>query len=370
MPPGLVLVSLSRFAVETRQRFCGDRGMGRSFHVVRPLEPPLEEVEDRLMTLPRGRAVIVERPEPRLLLICEGQARLGVDGGELGLVQRGDIVVVPGPVRLAYRPVAGTSPARLHVFRIQFAPAALACDPGTGWLRPAATGDEEADFRLFVRNRFSRVRHLVRAQDPAIHTLLQALRRDAGHPTAGFRHRVSARARLLVTLIGEQVAAQGAGAPRPLESTRYCWISEQVKEFLLSNANQPVMLKDVARHLRLSPEHLARVFRRDEGTTIRRFLQDARIDRARSLLAAGELSVDEIAREAGYSSSTLFCRNFKRATGVTPASYRVSGGGHRSFSPSTVRTDGGGAPAPPPAANIKNSPKLSARADDRAVRVG
>jgi AraC-like DNA-binding protein len=311
--------------------------MGNSFHVVRPLEPPLAEVEDRVMFIPGGSELVVERPEARLLLVCDGWVRLGVDAQAIGEIGSGDIVVVPGPSRLVYRSLHERTESRLHVFRIDFDPSQFTCDPVNGWLIPIGGRHEETDFTVFIQNRFSRLRHLVRGQTPAIHALLEAIRHDADTEAPGFRHRVSARTRLIVALIGEQLARLDTGAPLRVAQSRHRWISEQVKEYLLTNASQPLTLEHVARHLRLTGEHLARVFKHEEGMTIFDFLRNLRIERAKALLASAQLSVDEIARDVGYTSSTLFCRNFKRTTGVTPTIYRERGGGRRTFSASIVR---------------------------------
>ena len=289
------------------------------------------------MFIPGGSDLVVERPEARLLLVCDGRVRLNLDSEVIGEIGPGDILVVPGPSRLVYRSIQDRAESRLHIFRIDFDPTQFTCDPVTGWLLPIGSRHEETDFTVFIQNHFSRLRHLVRAQTPAIHALLEAIRHDAEIETPGFRHRVSARTRLLVAMIGERLAGLDAGVPMRVEQSRHRWISEQVKEFLLSNAGQPMTLEHVARHLRLSAEHVARVFRREEGTTIFVYLRNLRIERAKTLLASAQLTVDEIASEVGYSSSTLFCRNFKRATGVTAGTYREKGGGRRSFSASTVR---------------------------------
>jgi AraC-like DNA-binding protein len=289
------------------------------------------------MFIPRGSELVVERVEPRLLFICDGNVRLDVDTQAIGEISPGDIVIVPGPARLVYRAIAERRESRLHTFRVQFDPSRFPCDPATGCLQPTSAKDEETDFTVFIQNHFWRLRHLVRAQTPAIHSLLEAIRHEAEGEAPGFRHRVSARARLLVAMVGEQLARLDAGVPLRVEQPRHRWISEQVKEYLLTNASLPLTLEHVARHLRLSAEHLARVFRREEGLTIFDFLRNLRIERAKALLASAQLSVDEIAREVGYSSSTLFCRNFRRATGLTPLTYRERGGGRRSFSASTVR---------------------------------
>ena len=311
--------------------------MGKSFHVVRPLEPPLAEVEDRVMFIPGGKALVVDRPEARVLLVCEGRARLEVGAQVVGEIGPGDIVIVPGPSRLIYRSLQERASSRLHVFRVEFDRAQFSCDPATGWLLPIGGRHEESDFTIFIQNHFARLRHLVRAQTPAIHALIEAIRHDAEQETPGFRHRVSARTRLLVCLIGEQLAGLEGGVMLRVEQSRHRWISEQVKEYLLTNASQPLTLEHVARHLRLSAEHLARVFRREEGMTIFDFLRNLRIERAKALLASAQLSVEEIATQVGYTSSTLFCRNFKRTTGLTPITYRERGGGRRSFSASQVQ---------------------------------
>lgn len=311
--------------------------MGRSFHVVRPLEPPLAEVDDRVMFIPRGSELVVDGQDARVLMICDGRARLRVDARPIGEVGPGDILIITGPCRVGYRAGQERAETRLHVFRIVFDPSQLTFDPATGWPTRLGRRHEETDFTVFIQNHFSQLRHLVRAQTPGMHELLEAIRRDAEGETPGFRHRVSARVRLLIALIGERLAGLDGPVPMRVESSRHLWISEQVKEYLLSHANEPVTLEAVARHLRLSAEHLARVFKRETGSTVFAVLRDIRIDRAKTLLASSRLGVHEVAREVGYSSATLFCRNFKRATDVTPTEYRARGGGRRTISGSSLR---------------------------------
>lgn len=263
--------------------------------------------------------------------------RVTVDAQTLGEVGPGDILIVMGPGRQVYQPAQNRAMARIHFFRIVFDRSQLTLDPQTGWPTPLGSRHEETDFTVFIQNHFSRLRHLVKAQTPAMHALIEATRRDAEGETQGFRHRVSARMRLLVTLIGERLAGLDPRMPLRVVQSRNVWICEQVKEYLLTHASEPLTLEDIARHLRLSAEHVARVFRQEEGKTIFDFVRELRIERAKTLLASAQLSVHEIASEVGYSSATLFCRNFKRATGITPATYREKGGGQRSFSASRMR---------------------------------
>jgi AraC family transcriptional regulator len=51
-----------------------------------------------------------------------------------------------------------------------------------------------------------------------------------------------------------------------------------------------------------------------------------RLEKAMADIAAGKLSLAEIAFKAGFSSQASFTRAFYRATGLTPGEYRAHRG--------------------------------------------
>jgi transcriptional regulator GlxA family with amidase domain len=51
-------------------------------------------------------------------------------------------------------------------------------------------------------------------------------------------------------------------------------------------------------------------------------VQNLRIEEAKRLLEAEEISSDEIAPLTGYENAAFFRRLFKRSTGLTPGQYR------------------------------------------------
>jgi transcriptional regulator GlxA family with amidase domain len=67
---------------------------------------------------------------------------------------------------------------------------------------------------------------------------------------------------------------------------------------------------------------LKRRFKAATGTTLIAYLQNLRVEEAKRLLEAGQMPVDEISEEAGYSDTSFFRRVFKRLTGLTPSHYR------------------------------------------------
>ena len=71
-----------------------------------------------------------------------------------------------------------------------------------------------------------------------------------------------------------------------------------------------------------SQEYLTRATQRFYGKTPMQIINEIRIDFAKKQLELTNYSVTDIAFEAGYSSSSLFIKNFKRLTSFTPKRYR------------------------------------------------
>lgn len=72
----------------------------------------------------------------------------------------------------------------------------------------------------------------------------------------------------------------------------------------------------------VSERHLVRMFRVQVGMTPARFVERARLEAAKVLLATGDHNQEVVARRAGFGSSDTMRRTFRRALGVSPSSYR------------------------------------------------
>jgi AraC-like DNA-binding protein len=81
-------------------------------------------------------------------------------------------------------------------------------------------------------------------------------------------------------------------------------------------------LDRMAREACLSRYHFLRSFKRQFGDTPHRYLTRRRMERARELLRAGELSVTEVCFEVGFESLGSFSSLFSRVTGESPDTYR------------------------------------------------
>ncbi len=71
-----------------------------------------------------------------------------------------------------------------------------------------------------------------------------------------------------------------------------------------------------------SQEYLTRAMQRHYGKTPMQVINEIRIDFAKKQLEITNYSVTDIAFESGYSSPSMFIKNFKKMTSFTPKRYR------------------------------------------------
>jgi AraC-like DNA-binding protein len=86
---------------------------------------------------------------------------------------------------------------------------------------------------------------------------------------------------------------------------------------------KPLDVPAMARAALMSPAHFSRQFRAAYGETPYSYLMTRRIERAKTLLRRGDLSVTEVCFEVGCTSLGSFSSRFTELVGESPSSYRV-----------------------------------------------
>jgi AraC-like DNA-binding protein len=105
---------------------------------------------------------------------------------------------------------------------------------------------------------------------------------------------------------------------RPEVFQRLC----QARETLTGDQEVAPSIEMVARSAGISPFHFIRQFEALFGSTPHQLRIRDRLDRARRLLAMGELSVTAVCMEVGFSSLGSFSDLFNRRVGEPPSSFR------------------------------------------------
>jgi AraC family transcriptional regulator len=98
----------------------------------------------------------------------------------------------------------------------------------------------------------------------------------------------------------------------------------RVAERVTSSASRP-SVTELARLCELSRHHFMRAFHLSTGLTVAKYVEAARVSRAKTLVVASDRPLHEIAASLGFSSAAAFSTVFRRATGRSPSDYR----GHR-----------------------------------------
>ncbi|MBR5507961.1 MAG: helix-turn-helix domain-containing protein [Clostridia bacterium] len=85
---------------------------------------------------------------------------------------------------------------------------------------------------------------------------------------------------------------------------------------------EPISLDNLAANVNISPQYLCKIFRKDTGITISQYINEMRLNHAKSLLKMSSLSINEICIKSGFNTSEHFTRAFKKRFGISPSQYR------------------------------------------------
>ncbi|MDQ8704609.1 helix-turn-helix domain-containing protein [Streptomyces sp. LHD-70] len=94
------------------------------------------------------------------------------------------------------------------------------------------------------------------------------------------------------------------------------------RTWALARLHEPIQLRDLAEQEAMSVRTFTRRFREEVGVSPGQWLTRQRIERARHLLESTELSMDQVAHDAGFGTAQSLRQHLQSALGVTPTAYR------------------------------------------------
>jgi len=97
---------------------------------------------------------------------------------------------------------------------------------------------------------------------------------------------------------------------------------QRVVDFLAEHLDEALNLETIARVAHFSPYHFHRIYRGLLGETVNDTVRRLRLYRSAVDLLDRDISVERIARRAGYASQAAFTRAFRAEYGEPPAHYR------------------------------------------------
>jgi len=131
--------------------------------------------------------------------------------------------------------------------------------------------------------------------------------------------------------------------PRLLRPPRAEWYASvrKARAFIDEHFAEPLDLDAICREAHFSRYHFLRLFRSAFGVTPHQYLTQKRIEKAKVLLAANEVSVTEVCFAVGFQSLGSFSTLFQKHAGRSPQQYRLLMFARRKFIPQCFLTMSG-----------------------------
>lgn len=97
---------------------------------------------------------------------------------------------------------------------------------------------------------------------------------------------------------------------------------EAARELMQRRYKEPLQLEQIAKAVHMSACHLARVFRRQTGVPVHRYLMHLRLRAALEAASEGATDLSALAFEVGFASHSHFTAAFRKEFGTTPSALR------------------------------------------------
>ncbi len=118
------------------------------------------------------------------------------------------------------------------------------------------------------------------------------------------------------------VADERLLVPEPPEGLP-AWSLRRAIEHIHRHLDRDLKLLDIAAVVGMSQSHFSRLFKQALGISLRQYIIQQRIERAKYLLKQNlSLPISEIALQCGFANQSHFTKSFRQSTGLTPKAYR------------------------------------------------
>lgn len=271
-PWGCTVVSVGRFKVERGSPY-----------------PPLRHPDDYHFTWERGR-----------ILQSFAFVWISAGGGTFeSFSTTGTRRVGPGDVLVLF-------PGEWH----RYAP-----DPKTGWTEHWIVAQGAAFGRAREQGR-------LRAEEPVAKVPDEAAWKQTFDLLTHWSSRGALEHQNLLSTLSTHLLAQLVQPARNTPGAESGNLMGRARMLLTERCGENLDMETVASELGLGYSLFRKRFREETGVSPKRFQQEARMQRAREILANSAIPMKELAERLGFHSAFHFSHQFKEAVGVPPSEWR------------------------------------------------
>lgn len=234
-----------------------------------------------------------------LAYVTSGETSAVVDGTEIRLC-RGDIcLIMPGEIHS----FSSEAPNELYIMKFSV----------------------PAEFLSIRTERKLTEHHLCY---PKFHAIIKTIAKEDKERNNGYRYAVRAQTEQLQLEIIRALHTSYISENETKETTKKIALLRRVCRYVEDHYTQSISLDEIARHCHYSKYYFAHMFKEITSTGFSAYLMAFRLEKARSLLEAGE-SITDAALNCGFNSLRSFHRGFRQHYGTSPLSYQKENHGQQ-----------------------------------------
>lgn len=109
------------------------------------------------------------------------------------------------------------------------------------------------------------------------------------------------------------------------EYSRNDYVINRIKSYIAANySDSALSVQSITQSLNLNNSYACSHFKKHTKMTINEYISRMRLNEAKRLIIAGDLTINEIALQVGYKDPNYFYRFFKKTVGMTALEYKNS----------------------------------------------
>lgn len=117
-------------------------------------------------------------------------------------------------------------------------------------------------------------------------------------------------------------------------------VIERAINYMNQNFNTEITPQTLAEITNYSYDRFRHIFRHAMGISPQKYIFDKRMETAKRMLSSTSLSVTEIAQKCGFTSPSLFSKQFKEKTDLSPSQFRKQFFAEKTFTDTQSNYDG------------------------------
>src|SRR6267154_1570857 len=124
------------------------------------------------------------------------------------------------------------------------------------------------------------------------------------------------------SLLREQIDPQAAAAVADKGGQLLAWQARKVREYVDGHIAGPIRVAELCALIQRSEAHFSRSFKRTFGEAPHAFVIQRRLQLAAQYMLETDRCLSDIAVRCGFTDLAHLCKQFRQATGQTPAAWR------------------------------------------------